>query len=607
MSEYFRSGKKGTLLAALALLGAALVIRLFFLELVFHSYYRRMADVNRLRLVPIPAPRGALYDRHMRKIVVNRPSYSISILPYEVTDLEGTIDRLAPLLGMTRDELDGVIKRERTSRYEPIKVKKDADFATIAALEEQNEDLPGVIYQVEQARDYPPNNWGSHLVGYISEISEQELAQLAARGYRQGGYIGKRGIEKQYDQLLRGVDGVLYLEVTAQGKVLGEVPDKPPLRPISGSDLVISIDMDVQAAAESALANFCCAGAVALDPSNGEILAFVSKPVYNAAGLSVGITYDEWNRIAADPDHPLLNRVIQSQYPPGSTAKLLTAGAALEEGLVNARSHMPASCGGGYRFGNRIFRCWKKEGHGSLDLIGAIEQSCDVYFYQLGQKLGINKWAEYAQKCGFGRRTGIDLPDEARGLVPSEEWYDRRMGKGKWSQGVMLNLAIGQGELLTTPLQLANFYAAMGNGGVLWRPHLLKRVQDPQGAQEYRPEIMERLPFSQETLDILKQAMIQVVQGPHGTAHRAQLEGITVAGKTGTAENPHGKEHSWFACFAPADNPKIAVAVLVENAGHGSDIAAPIAQQMLSAYLLKKKPTGPLVNPADSSSFDYSD
>ncbi|MCI0595643.1 MAG: penicillin-binding protein 2 [candidate division Zixibacteria bacterium] len=607
MNEFSKTNKNGILLAVLAFLAGALVVRLFFLQIFFHPYYRRMADVNRLRLVPIPAPRGAIYDRNARRIVANRPSYSVSILPYEVHDLGLTIQRLAPIVGLTEAELEAVIKRERTTRYEPIKVKKDVDFATVARLEEQNEDLPGVIYQSEQARDYPPNNWGSHLVGYISEISEQELLQLASRGYRQGGYIGKRGIEKQYDQLLRGSDGVLYLEVTAQGKVLGEVPDKPPLRPTSGSNMVIAIDMDVQAAAESALANFCCAGAVALDPSTGEILAFVSKPVYNTAGLSVGISYDEWNGIVNDPDHPLLNRVIQSQYPPGSTAKLLTAGAALEENLISSRSHMPAACGGGYQFGNRFFRCWKPEGHGSLNLIGAIEQSCDVYFYQLGQKLGISKWAEYAKKCGFGQRTGIDLPDEARGLAPATEWYDRRFGKGKWSQGVMLNLAIGQGEFLSTPLQLASFYAALGNGGVLWKPHLLKKVQDQSGVQEYRPEIVERLPFSQETLEVLKKAMIEVVQGPHGTAHRAQLEGIVVAGKTGTAENPHGKEHSWFACFAPAENPKIAIAVLVENAGHGSDIAAPIAQQMLSAYLLKKKPTGPLVSPADSGTFEYSD
>ncbi len=607
MNEYSRSGRKEILLTVLGLLAVALVVRLLFLQIVFHPYYRRMADVNRLRLVPIPAPRGAIFDRHRRQIVTNRPSYSVSVLPYEVHDLKLTIERLAPLIGLTETELEAAIKRERTSRYEPIKVKKNVDFVTIARLEERNEDLPGVIYQAEQARDYPPNNWGSHLVGYISEISEQELLQLAPKGYRQGGYIGKRGIEKQYDQLLRGADGVLYLEVTAQGKVLGEVPDKPPLRPISGSDLVISIDMDVQAAAESALANFCCAGAVALDPSNGEILAFVSKPVYNTAGLSVGISFEEWNRIVNDPTHPLLNRVIQSQYPPGSTAKLLTAGAALEEGLVTARSLMSVACQGGYQFGNRFFRCWKPEGHGSLNLIGAIEQSCDAYFYQLGQKLGLNIWTEYAKKCGFGQRTVIDLPDEARGLAPTSEWYDRRFGKGQWSTGVMLNLAIGQGEILTTPLQLANFYAALGNGGVLWKPHLLRRVEDPDGAQEYRPEIVERLPFSQETLETLKKALVQVVQGPHGTAHRSQVEGITVAGKTGTAENPHGKEHAWFVCFAPAENPKIALAVLVENAGHGGDIAAPIARQMLEAYLLKQKPTAPLVNPADTAGFEYSD
>ncbi len=607
MNEYSRINRQKALLIVLAALLGALAVRLLFLQIVFHSYYRQMADVNRLRLVPIPAPRGTIYDRQMRKIVANRPSYSVSILPYEVTDLELTIQRLAPILGYSEQDLTGIIKKEKTGRYEPIKVKKDVDFATVARLEELNEDFPGVIYQIEQARDYPPNNWGSHLVGYISEISEPELLQLSARGYRQGGYIGKMGIEKEYDQLLRGVDGVLYLEVTAQGKVLGEVPDRPAMKPIAGSDLVVAIDMDVQAAAESALANFCCGGAVALDPSTGEILAFVSKPVYNAAGLSVGISQGEWNQIVGDPAHPLLNRVIQSQYPPGSTTKLLLAGAALEERLITPGSHMPASCGGSYRFGNRLFRCWKKEGHGSLDLTGAIEQSCDVYFYQLGLKLGLNKWSQYAKKCHFGLRTGIDLPDEARGLAPDQSWYDRRLGKGKWSTGVMLNLAIGQGEILTTPLQLASFYAALGNGGTLWKPHFLKRVQDPAGTQEYQPEMIDRLPFGKANLEILKKAMIAVVQDTYGTAHRAQVEGITVAGKTGTAENPHGKEHAWFACFAPAENPKIAIAILVENAGHGGDVAAPIAKQMIEAYLLKKKPTATIAAPADTAKFDYSD
>lgn len=604
MNEYSRTNRQKALLFVLAALLGALAVRLLFLQIVFHSYYRQMADVNRLRLVPIPAPRGTIYDRQMRKIVANRPSYSVSILPYEVTDLELTIQRLAPILGYSEQDLTDIIKKEKTGRYEPIKVKKDVDFATVAHLEELNEDFPGVIYQIEQARDYPPNNWGSHLVGYISEISEQELLKLAARGYRQGGYIGKMGIEKEYDQLLRGVDGVLYLEVTAQGKVLGEVPDRPPMKPIAGSDLVVAIDMDVQAAAESALANFCCGGAVALDPSNGEILAFVSKPVYNAAGLSLGISYDEWSQIVGDPAHPLLNRVIQSQYPPGSPAKLLTAGAAIEERLITAGTYMPTGCSGAYRFGNRLFGCWKKEGHGSLNLIGAIEQSCDVYFYQLGLKLGLDKWSPYAKKCRFGQRTGIDLPDEARGLAPDRNWYDRRFGRGKWSTGVMLNLAIGQGEILTTPLQLASFYAALGNGGTLWKPHFLKRVQDPTGTQEYQREMVGRLPFGRANLEILKKAMITVVQGTYGTAHRAQVEGITVAGKTGTAENPHGKEHAWFACFAPVENPKIAIAILVENAGHGGDVAAPIAKQMIEAYLLKKKPTATI---ADTANFDYSD
>lgn len=586
----------------LLVFGGVLALRFFFLQVVSYGTYYRISEENRLRLVPIPAPRGILYDRSGRVIVDNRTTYTVSVIPSEVKDIDRLAQTLAPLLGLDREAFWARFKRGPAKPNEPVRVKRDVDFRTIAVLEEQNEDFPGVLYQVEQTRNYPPDTLGSHFSGYIGEASETELTKNPQLW--RGTTIGKQGLERIYDDLLRGGDGAIFLEVTAQGKVLGQLADRPPEPARPGSDLFLTIDLDIQAVAESALAGSCCGAAVALDPRTGEVLAFVSKPGFDANAFVTGLSLDQWQKVSGDSTHPMLNRTIQGLYPPGSTVKLLTAGAALESHLITPAKRFNA-CQGALWFGNRLFRCWKPEGHGSLDLYQAIVQSCDVYFYQLGLALGLERWGEYAAKCGFGQKTGIDLTDEWAGVLPTAAYYARRFGQNQWPKGVMLNLSIGQGEFLVTPLQLATFFGALGNDGAVFRPHLLKRYVDPDGLErEIEPVCVRQLPFSPGTLRFLKTALVGVVNDPHGTATVAQLPGISVAGKTGTAQNPHGLEHAWFACFAPAEKPEIAVAVLVENAGHGGTVAAPIAREMLRAYFTK---THPLLQPEVAASAGVSD
>jgi penicillin-binding protein 2 len=405
--------------------------------------------------------------------------------------------------------------------------------------------------------------------------------------YRPGSLIGKAGVERYYDRELRGVEGTEYVEVTAAGQLLGATEDQPQISPIPGNDLILTIDNDIQKAASESFGEFCCGAAVVLDPRNGEILAMVSKPPNDANVFSSVMTTEIWQAILADSTNPLLNRPVDGLYPPGSTFKLMVAGAALELGLID-RTTMFTNCNGGYRFGNRIFHCWEKGGHGRLPVLNAIEQSCDVFFYQVGLRLGLEEYAKFARACGFGQRTLIDLPQEAAGLVPSTQWYNKRLGKGQWTQAVLLNLAIGQGELLVTPLQLAQFYSGLANGGRVFKPHLLRSIIGPDGRETFRGgEFAFDLPFSKPTIDMLREGLYNVIQGGRGTARGARIAGTTLGGKTGTAQNPHGQDHSWFVGYAPADNPEILACVIVENAGHGSTYAAPAVRGIIKTYLTK--------------------
>ncbi|NMC44568.1 MAG: penicillin-binding protein 2 [candidate division Zixibacteria bacterium] len=560
--------------------------RMLFLQTVRHQSLYAQSESNRIRVQPIVPMRGTIFDRDRRPIIANRGCYSLYVIPEEAAR-SGTLGKLAPLLSTDLDDLQRRIRKNQIGRYQPALIQRDVDFEDVAVLEEQNESFPGAHYSKDQVRMYTDSLKSECFTGYVGEVSSEELAQLDPSIYRSGALIGKAGIEKQYDRQLRGMEGAEYLEVAASGQLLGVAIDQPYRPPEAGTDLILTIDNDVQKAAAESFGEFCCGAAVAIDPRNGEVLAMVSNPSNDAGLFSGPIPDSAWKAILADSTNPLLNRPINGLYPPGSTYKLMIAGAALESGLITPESRF-SSCGGGYRFGNRVFKCWRPEGHGSLGVIGAIEQSCDVFFYQVGYRLGIERFAEYSTACGFGRKTGIDLPRESSGLVPSKDWYDRKLGAGKWTAAVLLNLGIGQGELLVTPLQLAQFYCGLANNGRVYRPHLIKAIVEANGREaDISGAVSFTLPFSESTLQILRAGLTAVVEGGSGTARGARINGVTVGGKTGTAQNPHGEDHAWFVGLAPVEAPEIVACVLVENAGHGSTWAAPAVRKILMAYLKK--------------------
>ncbi|MBD3168662.1 MAG: penicillin-binding protein 2, partial [candidate division Zixibacteria bacterium] len=562
--------------------------RLFSIQIISHSHYEEISENNSVRMVPVAAPRGFIRDRNGKLLVTNRALYTVSYLPYMGGKRFESIDYLSEIIGVDKDVLEKKINGRVKSRYEPIKLVRDVDFATICKIEENSAKLPGIIYQVEITREYPETDYGSHLFGYVGEISEEELKKRNPNVYKSGDIIGIGGIEEQYDQILRGQDGVDYLEVTASGKAIGNSPVRPGIEPQIGSELILNIDWDVQCVAESILANYLGGAAVAIDPSDGSVLALVSQPNYDVNAFAGVISEELWNSVANDSTHPLLNRACVGTYPPGSIYKVVTAGAALEVDSVKITDTFKP-CYGAMRIGNREFKCWKPSGHGRQDMLGAIIHSCDVYFYQLGMLEGLDVWAKYSAECGFGTKTGMDYPSESAGISPTREYLNKKYGEGKWSRTLIVNMSIGQGELLVTPLQMAWFYAAIANGGIVYQPRLVDRIIDPQGGEFVTaPKEQFRLPFSPSTLSFLVKSLTMVVADSQGTGQAARIPGITVAGKTGTAQNPHGGEHSWFCCFAPVENPRIAIAVIAEYAGHGSSHAAPLARKMMETYLLKE-------------------
>ena len=599
-----REKRAKVLVGLLGVIIFMLIGRLLFLQVVRGTHYSRISEENRIRLLTLPASRGIVKDRNGQVIATNRPSYTVFLIPYEVLeafaensskkstvksgDLSSLVGKLALCLKLDAHSLEEKIRSNLTKSYQPIKLKKDVDFNTICVIEEQNEDLPGVIYQVEPARKYLEAGWVGHVLGYVNELTKEELSKgVTQKGFRLGGVIGRKGIEKQYDDILRGKDGVTFLEVTARGKILGPLDERKPDPPVNGSDVRLTIDCDLQAVAESALTDYMSATVVALDPRNGEILTLVSKPGLDANLFAGAMSLKEWNEILENPLHPLLTRPIQATYPPASTLKLLTAAIALETKIANQNTYL-SPCRGSFRFGRRTFRCWRPEGHGRLNLEDAIIQSCDVYFYQLGLKVGLERWSRYAQRCRFGQKTGIDIPDETIGLVPTLEYYHERYGKGEWVKNLIINLAIGQGEILVTPLQLALFFSGLATDGKLFKPYLLKEVVAHDGRVTYtQPEEIGHLPFSSSTLKVLQEAMTGVVNDPHGTGVLAKIPDMVVAGKTGTAQNPHGEDHAWFVGYAPASDPQIVVVVLIENIGHGGTFAAPVAKKIIEKYLIK--------------------
>ena len=557
------------------------------LQMIDHSELAAQSEENRIRVVPITPRRGRVYDRESRVIIDNRPSYTVSVVASEEVR-DQTLPHLAGLIGLDTLQIRQRLTKNMVSRYQPAPVKRDIPFEAVAVLEEQNEKFPGVYYRMERVRQYADSLGAEVVTGYVGDASSEELELGSREALRLGSIIGKKGLERQYDHLLRGIEGTAFIEVFASGQIRGAYEGREGSEAVSGADLTLTLDNDVQKACIQALDTFCCGAIVALDPRTGEVLAMTSYPSYDANIFSGVIPESLWTIISTDTTHPLLNRPLSGQYPPGSTAKFITVGAALEEHLISPGTLLKP-CLGGYRFGNRIFHCWEPRGHGSLTAAHALEQSCDIFMYQLGQKLGVDVLSEYYDKCGFGEKTGIDIPGELAGLNPNSAYYDKRYGKKKWTAGLVLNNAIGQGEILTTPLQLAQFYCGLANRGIVYRPHIVKRITYADGkVAQTVPEEVFRLPFSSGTMEILLEGLRLVVEGDHGTARSLRNRDYSIGGKTGTAQNPHGLEHSLFIGVAPLEAPEIVVCAVVENAGHGSVVAAPVVGQVIRAYMSKR-------------------
>lgn len=567
--------------AALLVLFLVLAGRLVHLQILDRADWERRSVENRIRPERIKAFRGVIRDRNGVLLATNRPAFSVGVIPSQVRGKPEVYDALEGLLGVPAAEIEETVRQEASAHpYDEVRVQRDVDMQTVSRIEERRLDLPGVVVIAEPVREYPFGAVGCHTLGYIAEIRKDELEALRGKGpYRQGDVVGRSGVEKRYEHALRGEDGTRFLLEDAHGREIREVGEEPPT---PGNVVVLSLDWRLQAVADSVLGDHLAGAIVALDPRDGSVLALASHPGFDPNEFAIGIGAQAWRDMNSDPAHPLLNRAVQSAYPPGSTYKLVTAAVALEDRIVGPGT-LFRGCYGGYTFGARFFRCWEPGGHGQLALADAIVHSCDVYFYQVGERMNLVRFEEEGKHFGFGRKTGIDLPQEVKGLVPGPGYFDERYGRSRWTRGVQLNLAIGQGELLVTPLQLAVFYGALGLGGEMHAPHVLSRVETYEGQllEGFRDRT-EMVHLDRGAWRVLTEALAGVVE--RGTARGARIEGIRVAGKTGTAQNPHGLEHAWFVAYAPVEAPEIVVAAIVEQAGHGGTIAAPMVRRILEEH-----------------------
>ncbi len=569
-----------------------LFCRLFYLQIIQADYFKETAQKNSIRMRRALAPRGVLYDRSGVVLAESRPSFNLMWIPHEVKDKDRMIQLVGRLLGRDEKELRATLEKARV-RYgnRPLPIVSDMSRDELALVESAKLSLQGLVVDVQPVRHYLHAGLAAHLMGYLSEINPRELRKKEFAGYRQGDFIGKYGIEKTYERFLRGRDGGKNVEVDVRGRelrVLGEIESTP------GNNLYLTIDFKTQKAAEEAM-DIKEGALVALDPRNGDVLAMVSRPAFNPSDFSTGVSSKIWADLTTDPHHPLNNRVLQGTYAPGSTYKLFTAAAGLESGKIQANTIL--GCPGSYTLGGHTYRCWKRGGHGSVNLHKAIVQSCDTYFYKVGVKTGVNQIAFFSRSFGLGGTLGIPLSGEKGGLIPTAEWKMKRFGY-KWMLGETPSIAIGQGYDLVTPLQLATGYAAMANGGKVFVPRLLRKVVDPDGRliEKTEPVLKRRVALSDANLALLRKGLEGVVNEPGGTGSRARVPGVVVAGKTGTAQVaahytgslsaiPYKyRDNALFAAYAPADDPQIVVAVIAEHSGHGGSAAAPIAQKVLAAY-----------------------
>lgn len=589
--------------------------RLFYLQVVEGERFRDSAERNSVRTYRVKASRGMLLDTDRRILMDSRPSFDVMLVPHDAGDLNTVVARLADLVGINPElALERVGNPRGRARFEPIAVARDLDRAALARVGARLWALPGVTIRATAIRHDRFSGQASHLLGWMGEISAKELDSSRFAAYRRGDVIGKEGVERLMDRDLRGRDGGANVIVDAYGRPSGE--PLAVLEPEPGKNVVLTIDHDLQAVAEAQFDKIERSGAVvALDANTGAVRVLLSRPGFDPNLFSIGLAQEDWAKLVNDRGKPLHNRALLGQYPPGSTYKVVTALAGLERGVI--KPGFGVNCRGSHKLGRRRYRCWKRGGHGYVDLHRAIVQSCDVFFYQVGEllkteeTLGIDALAFYSRALGGGNSTGIDVGREAAGLVPTSAWKERRFSE-PWIQGETLSAAIGQGFNLWTPLQLANAYAAIANGGKRNRPFVVERVEDPHGRllSETKPALIEELPVSVDSLDQVRAGLAGVVQERRGTGYamRNLPGGVLAAGKTGTAqvvalakdpiENEEDikiehRDHAWFATYVPADDPELVVVVLVEHGGHGGSAAAPIAREIVVRYLEKRSEREP--------------
>ncbi|HXL72423.1 MAG TPA: penicillin-binding protein 2, partial [bacterium] len=514
-------------------------MKLFYLQILNYPYYRGLSDANSLRLITARAPRGIITDRNGEILATNIPSYSLYVIPADLKAYGPTMVRLSQILDEPLSSLEMTVESRRKRRkFEPIRLQTHLDETLIAQIEENRVRLPGVYIQMEPERYYPHGELASHILGYIGEISEEDLTRLRENGYNVGAVIGKKGIERVYDQVLRGEDGGVQIEVDAGGVQRRTLAYK---QPIQGQTLQLSIDWKVQELAENMLGDQI-GSIVVTNPQTGEILALVSHPNFDPNEFVSGISFKDWNKLLKDKNHPLENRAIQGQYPPGSIFKPITALAALEEGVIDFKKVF--LCKGIFWYKTTPYRCWRTSGHGWVNLERAIIESCDIFFYQLSLLVKVDKISDMAKEMGLGSKSKVDLDSEAAGLVPSPEWKESTQHV-PWFPGNTIQMSFGQGYLLTTPLQMLDVTSGWAMNGKIYKPHLLYRLVDQNTGRtvfEKQPEILKEAQLDQKSLDFIKATMEKVISADTGTGKRARIKGVRVAGKTGSAENPHGAD-----------------------------------------------------------------
>jgi penicillin-binding protein 2 len=583
MDNGTRERRAHWMLGSVLVLFGILFVRLYLLQITGWEQYRIQSEKNTMQPVPIEANRGLILDRNGKILVENRPSYTISVVPSRLmrnTDPNTqarVISRLSATVGLPEKRIKKKLASQRRRFYDPVRLRRDVGFEMVSMIEEDRYDLPGVEIQVEARRGYPSFNrpfpLAPHILGYVGLIDAKMFSRKRPQGYSMDDQIGKRGVERLCEPVLRGQEGIKFIEVNARGREVGSFPERTQ-NAVSGHNLALTLDWRLQLEAELSFQDSLRGSLVAMDPRSGEILAMVSMPGFHPRSVR---DIQEWHALQSDPQKPLLNRSIQGEYPPASVLKMVTALAALELGILGPDEPRYIPCEGELEFGDRVFGCHLESGHGKLTLRSAIVRSCDIFFYNLGREVGIANWNKYAKILGLGRRTGIDIAaggdGEAKGLITDRAYYEKN--RGNWVEGFMLNLSIGQGETTATPVQIARYISALAVGS-LPQPHVLLRNTATSRS--------EPVSISEANLTHMRSILKDVVNSLHGTGKQARVRGVVVGGKTGTAQNSHGEDHAWFTAIAPMENPEIVVAVVVENAGQGGVVAAPMARRVLEAY-----------------------